>query len=133
MKRSRLKNIFLKCKIDANRKEIIVYFFFAEKRNPFSITQIQKRRSIINVSGKLISRSFPTKIELKTKLNFLRIKLKLYLITTLQQRRLTNFLQILFHRQACNVKMNCQLVINISRTLWKKSLENSNSTQVSLQ
>ena len=38
MKRSRLRNNFLKCKIDANRKKIIVYFFFAEKRNPFSIT-----------------------------------------------------------------------------------------------
>ena len=38
MKRSRLRNNFLKCKIDANRKEIIVYFFSAEKKNPFSIT-----------------------------------------------------------------------------------------------
>ena len=64
-------------------KEILVYLFFEEKRNPFSITEIQKRSSIINVSGKLLSHSFQMKIELKTKLHLLRVKLKLYLITTL--------------------------------------------------
>ena len=63
MKRSRLRNKFLKLKLmqteklAINNKKIIVYPFFAEKRNPFSITYRQKRSSIINVSGKLFSRS----------------------------------------------------------------------------
>ena len=61
-------------------KEIIVYLFFAEKRNPCSTTQLQKRLSITNVSGKLLSRSFQIKI---TKLHLLRTKLKLYPVTTL--------------------------------------------------
>ena len=60
MKRSRLKNEFLKTKTDTTEKltinkEIIVYLFFAEKRNPFPITQIQKRLLITNVSGKLLT------------------------------------------------------------------------------
>ena len=43
MKRSRLKNEFLKTKTDTTEKltinkEIIVYLFFAEKRNPFPIS-----------------------------------------------------------------------------------------------
>ena len=135
---SRLRNEFLKAKTDANRKaynkqRITMYLFFAEKRNPFSVIQIPKRLSIINVSGKLLSRSFQIKIELKTKLHLLRVKLKFYLITTLQQKRLTINLQILSHRYVCNVKMICQLVWNIFRTLWKRSLKKSNSTQVLLQ
>ena len=64
-------------------KEIIVYLFFAEKTNHFFNNLDTKRLLIINVSGKLLSRSFQTEIELKPKLHLLRIKLKLYLITTL--------------------------------------------------
>ena len=87
MARSCLRNKFLKTKTDANRKaynrqrNYCVSLFHREK-NPFSITQIQKRLSIINVSGRSrLSLSFQIKIELKTKLHLLRIKLKLYLIT----------------------------------------------------
>ena len=125
MARSCLRNKFLKTKTDANRKaynrqrNYCVSLFHREK-NPFSITQIQKRLSIINVSGRSqLSLSFQIKIELKTKLHLLRIKLKLYLITTLQQKCLTIFLQILSHRQVCNVKMICQLAWNIQGPLRK--------------
>ena len=88
-----MRNTFLKTKTDANKKaynkqrNYCVHYFRREKKSFFN--NLNKRLSIINVSGKLLSRSFQIKIELKTKLH--EDKTKFVLDNNLVAETFTNF------------------------------------------
>ena len=92
MTRSRLRNKFLKTKTDANRKaynkqrNYCVSLFRREKKSFFNNLDTKKivdNKHFWQTVEKLLSRPFQIKIQLKTKLHLLGIKLKLYLIITL--------------------------------------------------
>ena len=92
MIRSRLRNKSIKTKTDVNRKaynkqrNYFVSLFRIEKKSFFNnldTKNIVDNKRFWQTVEKLLSRSFQIKIELKTNLHLLGIKLKLYLIITL--------------------------------------------------
>ena len=77
-------------------KEIIVSLFRREKKSFFN--NLDTKKIVDNKSfWRTVKPFFSDKNRVKNKITLIEEKLKLYLVTTLQQKCLTNFLQILSH------------------------------------
>ena len=92
MTRSPLRNKFLKTKTDENRKA------YNNQRNSI-FNNLDTKKVVDNKRfWQTVKPFFSNKNRIKNKIALIEIKLKLYLVTTLQQKHLTNFLQISSHR-----------------------------------
>ena len=103
MTRSPLRNKFLKTKTDENRKAYnnqINYCASLFRREKNSIFNNLDTKKVVDNKRfwQTVKPFFSNKNRIKNKIALIEIKLKLYLVTTLQQKHLTNFLQISSHR-----------------------------------